>query len=194
MLGEVRELRVGGTTKKYSCTLLSQQGVMLNDYARALFADEGFTTSIEACDLQLMEVSLPEIDLPNGGRFDQILAHAARYELQPCPLEVGPHLRLAYLDQPQGPYLTVASLELREGPEAPNGFYLRHLDDRLWLRGYESGPENIYPPDFTTFCLRACRAVTPSHATAWVCQISCVNGSGVRLLEMVGDALTVVDG
>ena len=41
--------------------------------------------------------------------------------------------------------------KLRSGPETPNGFYLRRLEDGLWLRGYESGPENIYPPGFTDF-------------------------------------------
>jgi hypothetical protein len=58
---------------------------------------------------------------------------------------------LSYLEQPLGPYLTVASRELRPGLETPNGFYLRHLDDGLWLRGYEAGPENVYLSDFTDF-------------------------------------------
>lgn len=151
VLEDIRELRIGGATKVELMGLLSQQGVKLNDYARALFADPAFTTSIEVVDIQLVEVSLPEIGLPDGGRFDQIVANAARFGLEPCPLEVGPHLRLSYLHQPRGPYLTVASPELRPGPETPNGFYLRHLDDGLWLRGYESGPENLYQSDFTDF-------------------------------------------
>jgi hypothetical protein len=79
------------------------------------------------------------------------MAKAATLGLGPCPLEVAPHLRLSYLDQLEGPYLTVASLKLRPGAETPNGFYLRRLDDGLWLRGYESGPENVYPPDFSEF-------------------------------------------
>ena len=131
--------------------MLSQQGVMLNDYARTLFADAAFTTSIEVRNVGLVQVSLPDIGLRDGGRFDEIVARAATLKLEPCPLEVGPHLRLDYLDQPQGPYLTVASPVLRPGSETPNGFYLRHLDDGLWLRGYEAGPENVYPPDFTDF-------------------------------------------
>ncbi|NOX31031.1 MAG: hypothetical protein GXP35_13440 [Actinobacteria bacterium] len=123
----------------------------MNDYARDLFADATFTISSEVRQVQVVLVSLPEIGLPAGGLFDEILSQAATLGLEPCPLEVAPHLRLSYLDQPRGPYLTVASLELRPGPETPNGFYLRHLDDGLWLRGYESGPENLYPPDFTDF-------------------------------------------
>lgn len=151
MFEKVRALRIGGATKGALLARLTEQGVQLNDYARALFADPGFIPSLEPRDVRLVEVSLPEIGLPDGGRFDQILAQAATFGLGPCPLEVGPHLRLDYPGQPRGPYLTVASLELRPGSETPNGFYLRHLDDGLWLRGYESGPENIYPPGFTDF-------------------------------------------
>ncbi len=29
--------------------------------------------------------------------------------------------------------------------------HLRHLSEWLWLRGYESNPENVYPPGFTDF-------------------------------------------
>lgn len=148
---DVREVRVGGATKDELRRRLDEHSVSLNDYARRLFADSDFTTSDEARDVRVALVSLPEIDLPDGGRFDEILARATMLGLEPCPLEVAPHLRLSYLDQPEGPYLTVASLKLRPGPETPNGFYLRRLEDGLWLRGYESGPENIYPAGFTDF-------------------------------------------
>lgn len=89
------QLRIGGTTKHEMLCRLSELDVMLNDYARALFADPEFTTSTDIRDARLVQ------------------------------------LRLQYLDQPQGPYLTVASPETRPGPETPNGFYLRHIDDVL---------------------------------------------------------------
>jgi len=147
----VRDLRVGGLTKPELLQRLEHHNVSLNDYARDLFADADFETSSTSRDVRLVLVSLPEIGLPAGGTFDEILTKAANVGLEPCPLEVAPHLRLSYLDQPEGPYLTVASVKLRSGPETPNGFYLRRLEDGLWLRGYESGPENIYPPGFTDF-------------------------------------------
>lgn len=149
--GNVWEIRIGGRTKDELLAELSQRGVMLNDYARALFADPEFTTANEERTVRVEQISLFEIGLPEGGTFDAIVARAARSNLRLCPLEVGPCLRLAYLDQPPGPYLTVASPEPGPGTGSPNGFYLRHLDDGLWLRGFEAGPENIYPPDFSDF-------------------------------------------
>lgn len=123
----------------------------MNDYADLLFGDRDFTTAPEIRHVQVAFVSTSEIGLPTGGTYMQILTNAARQGLSPCPLELAAHLRLGYLDQPEGPYLTVASADRTADPETPNGFYLRHLDGELWLRGYESGPENIYAPDFSRF-------------------------------------------
>ncbi len=147
----VWELDIGGVSKTELLAALERQRVQLNEYARALFADEAFHTSPRSRTVRLAQVSPVDLGLPDGGRYDEIVAAAADRGLEPCPLEAGPHLRLAHLDQPLGPYLTVASPELRPGPETPNGFYLRRLDDGLWLRGYEAGPENHYPSDFTDF-------------------------------------------
>lgn len=148
---ETRKVLSGGVTKEDLLQRLGEQSIRLNDYATSLFADPDFMTSREPAELRVAFVSLTEIGLPNGGRYTEILAQAADTGLEACPLELAPHLRLDYQDQPEGPYLTVASLELRAGPETPNGFYLRRLNGELWLRGYESGPENIYQPDFSRF-------------------------------------------
>lgn len=147
----LRELWVGGVNKGELLRRLAQQSVSLNEYARVLFADADFATTSELTKVRLALVSLPEIGLPAGGTYEDILARAASVGLEPCELEVAPHLRLDYLDQPEGPYLTVASVKLRADPELPNGFYLRRLEDGLWLRGYESGPENLYASGFSDF-------------------------------------------
>ncbi len=151
MASLARRLEIGGATKAELLRRLARTSVALNDYARQLFDDPAFTTSDQVSTVEVTSVSLPDLGLSDGGRLDEIVARAGDVGLEPCPLELGPHLRLAYQDQPVGPYLTVASWPLRDGPSTPNGFYLRHLDATLWLRGYESGPENIYPADFTDF-------------------------------------------
>lgn len=145
----VRTLRSGGVTKAEVLRRLAQHAVQLNDYGRALFADPDFRTSREAREVRLALVSLPDLGMPNGGLFADILARAAGVGLEPCPLEVAAHLRLSYLDQPEGPYLTVASLKLRSGLSTPNGFYLRRLADGPWLRGYRASPDHRYAPDFS---------------------------------------------
>ena len=76
-----------------------------------------------------------------------------------CPLELGPHLRLQFTDQPEGSLgqpvsqncappgsLTVASAPLAQDDETPKGFYLRRIEGVLWLRGYRSWPGHIWSP------------------------------------------------
>ena len=95
---QVRTLRVGGVSKNALLELLTQHGVLLNDYAGALFADERFTTSSGTREVCVAFVSLPELGLSDGARFDEILGRAAKVGLEPCPLEVAPHLRLGSVE------------------------------------------------------------------------------------------------
>jgi len=101
-----------------------------------------------------------------GHSIDQIHERAAQLGLLLCPLELGPHLRLQFLEQPEGSVgyppsqhrappgsITVASPELVQDECTPKGFYLRHIEGILWLRGYRSGPEHLWSPeDRLVFC------------------------------------------
>ena len=98
---------------------------------------------------------------PSAG--EQIALWALRCALESalveCPLELGPHLRMQYLDQPEGGdgsplthgrapagSITVASFPLDESDETPKGFYLRRVDGVLWLRGYWSWAGHVWGP------------------------------------------------
>lgn len=142
---------VGGLTKAELLWKLGIQGVSLNEYAMVLFADELFTTSPKEESVRLTVVSLTDLGLPDGGTYQQIIDRGQAAGLVECRLEVAPHLRLSYLDQVEGPYLTVTSRKLRDEELFPNGLYLRRLEDGLWLRGYNAGAEIVYQPDFTEF-------------------------------------------
>ena len=146
-----RLLTIGGNSTEVLLERLAAASVSLNDYARTLFADERFTTEAEPRTLHVVARALPDLGLAEGGTFGEILAAASARGLAPCPLEVAPHLRLAWTEQPVGPYLTVASLPLDDAADAPNGLYLRHLDDGLWLRGYRADDDYVYAPEFTEF-------------------------------------------
>lgn len=96
-------------------------------------------------------------------------------------LELGPRLRLLYLEGPEGHKgyaarqhrvlpgsITIASEQIREDYDVPKGFYLRRINGVLWLTGYRAGPENVWHPA-DHFVL----AVSPSdwwpfpHVTEW---------------------------
>lgn len=107
-----------------------------------------------------METSVEGLGFARGAAMGEILARAGRLGLGLCPLELGPWLRLEYLDQPEGNAgqparpgqapagaITIVSAALVEDDGFPKGFYLRRIDGVLWLRGYLSGPAHVWSPD-----------------------------------------------
>ncbi len=149
---------IGGVSKTELRTRLTAASVSLNEYAELLFEAPDFSVSEAPHRLGLVMVSLDDLGLADGGSLPEIFGRAASLGYALCPLEVAPQLRLQLVDQAAGPYLTVASPRLRPtDPDFPAGFYLRRLDDGLWLRGYRTDDDWIFPPDFTefVFCLPA---------------------------------------
>lgn len=151
-------LEVGGATKRELLSRLDAAGVELNAYALAFFEDPRFTTSATAVTAQVQLVSVEALGFPDGADFASLVARAEAFGLAPCPLELGPHLRLALLDQPEAPgsvastgcapagSITVASAPLDDRDETPKGFYLRRAEGKLWLRGYRSWAGHVWSP------------------------------------------------
>jgi len=155
----VRIVRVGGVVKSDLLSQLLKQGVQLNPLAVQLFSDDGFQTYVEQRTLGIVLVSVAELGLSQGGAFEDIAARALARGYSPCPLELGPHLRLAYADQAEGflgqpssqkcappGSVTVASQPISKDDDAPKGFYLRVIEGLPWLRGYRSWPGHVWAP------------------------------------------------
>jgi hypothetical protein len=132
----------------------------MNESAEQIFASDHFTTSENRYSITTIELTVRDLGFPRGAIIAEIYARAAALGLGLCPTELGPHLRLQYLDQPEGdvgkpsrqhqaPYgsITIASKQLIEDDDFPKGFYLRRIESVLWLRGYRSGPQHVWEPD-----------------------------------------------
>jgi hypothetical protein len=155
-----RRIRVGGFSKSALLRQLEAAGVQLNEAARMLFAEDRFTTSQASSLLEIVELSVASLAFESGATFSQIVERATGRGLSLCPLEVGPHFRLQYTDQPEGFWgkppsrhcappgsITVASALLANDDDTPKGFYLRRIQGVLWLRGYRSQPEHVWSPN-----------------------------------------------
>lgn len=154
-----RMARIGGVPKVELLSRLQGAGVLLNDAAQALFADARFTTSSVSSLVETIQVSVAALGFPDGATFAMVVKRAATNGLLLCPLELGPHLRLQFTDQPEGSLgqlaskhcappgsLTLASAAVSEDDETPKGFYLRRIEGDLWLRGYQSWPGHNWSP------------------------------------------------
>jgi hypothetical protein len=160
-----RIVRIGGMAKPALFAALRSHGVALNEAAETLFAQDTFTKATDGGDWETMELSVAHLGCSQGATMAAILQRAAERGWSPCPLELGPHLRLQWLDQPddggdltpqhRAPCgsVTVMSRPLSPDEAVPKGFYLRHCQGTLWLRGYWSTAEHLWnPQDRLIFC------------------------------------------
>lgn len=156
----VRTVAIGGLTKAELLQELRSSAVSLNEAAETLFASDQFTTSQNRSSVTTIELTVGDLGFPRGATSAELYERAATLGLELCPLELGPHLRLQYRDQPEGYWdqpvrehqapsgsITVASQPLLADDDVPKGFYLRRIQGALWLRGYRSGPEHVWAPD-----------------------------------------------
>lgn len=156
----IRTVQIGGLTKAELLQALQNNAVSMNESAETLFASELFTTSPTRDAILTVELSVRELGLPQGAVNAELHSQAQGLGLMLCPLELGPHLRLQYLDQPEGFWghperkhrapsgsITLASAPLSDDDEFPKGFYLRRIKGVLWLRGYHAGADHVWDPD-----------------------------------------------
>lgn len=152
-------VQVGGIDKDHLLQNLREQGVELNDAAKELFRDHRFETLRQntIVDIQLLSVS--DLGFAKGATYSRITESARNVGLMEYPLELGPHLRLQFLGQPEGSIgfpatpqsappgsITVATSPLDDTDETPKGFYLRRIDSVLWLGGYRSWSCHVWNP------------------------------------------------
>lgn len=142
-----REITVGGLVTESLIQRLVDAGVQFNQYAEVLFDHAAFSPGQRTEKVELIKVKLSDLNLGNPCSYQAIVDRALSLGLKLCPLYLGAFLRLAYSNQPEGPYLTIASSELENDESYPTGFYIRNFDKTLWLRGYQVIGDADWPLD-----------------------------------------------
>jgi hypothetical protein len=134
-------------------------GIQVNPIGIELFNDPRFTVRPVREWMPIACLTVADLGLPHGGTYREVVRAAAALRLIECPLEAGPHLRLAFRGQPEGfvgrpssrntappGAITVASAALDDEDSTPKGFYLRVIDGVPWLRGYRSWDGHLWNP------------------------------------------------
>ena len=140
-----KEIAIGGIGKEDLLLELTQAGVQFNQYANILFDCPEFVPSPETKKVKLVKVTLSSLGLDDSCSFEEFSCRASELGLKLCPLYLAAFLRIEYLNQPNGPYLTVASHKPCGDENIPNGFYLRNFENALWLRGYRADGFSGWP-------------------------------------------------
>jgi hypothetical protein len=150
---------LGGLAKIELLATVRDQGILLNQAAEDLFVHCCFNPSDQAKRISIAALSVFDLGFPEGATYSQLTTCALEYGLVECPLELGPYLRLQFLNQPEVPdgqqsglkgaptgALTIMSKPLDQTDAAPKGFYLRRMDGSLWLRGYWADSSHFWSP------------------------------------------------
>jgi hypothetical protein len=142
-----KEISIGGITKDQLIKQLIEAGIQFNEYAKILFEHPNFSPTDHNEKASLVKVTLSDLGMDNPCAFQEVVNRASTLGLRICPLYCAAFLRLEYLDQPEGPYLTVASAKPEIDENYPNGFYIRNFNKILWLRGYRATDFCEWPMD-----------------------------------------------
>jgi hypothetical protein len=148
----VRHVVIGELTKLELLTTLRSHSISINTQAETLFTalPESVRKTVR---LLTVILSVRQLGFSDGTTSKDLYARGCELGFSLCPLELAPYLRLQYLDQPEGHWLIVASTPPSGRNDLPTGFYLRRLEDGLWLRGYTADPEHVWDPeDHFVFC------------------------------------------
>ena len=95
-----RIVSVGGWTKAELLQALQRNAIALNASAECIFASDQFTTAATCSIVTTVELTVRDLGFPRGATSAELYLRAGALGLGLCPLELGPHLRLQYLDQP----------------------------------------------------------------------------------------------
>jgi len=152
-----RFVNVGGITKTDLLAKLNESRVRLNALAQDLFDSARFTTAPSAYRVDVVGTTVAGLGLLGGGTYVQVLQRAHVQGLAVCPLELAPHLRMQWSDQPESlaahttekncappDSITVASVAPLDEQDIPWGFYLRRHEGTAWLRGYRSWSGHVW--------------------------------------------------
>jgi hypothetical protein len=91
-------------------------------------------------EVELMVASVEGLGFPNGATYARIYKRAKELGLELCPAEVGPQLRLQYLDQPKGEWLHIAMEPISDSDGSLSVFGVARDDDGRWLQGDSVSP------------------------------------------------------
>lgn len=142
-------LGVHKTPTEYE-TALEAASFRIGNYARQILKE--ISVSQTEVELELVAVTPASLGLENPN-YQEICDRAIQLGLERCPAEVGPALRLAYQDQPQGEgeWLRLAMEPVTDSVGSLGVFRIAHDDFEQWLDTYWFYPRLTWRGDVIRF-------------------------------------------
>ncbi len=127
---------------------LGKDGHEIGTYANDILGKPAFKVSETETEVDLVNVSVGELGFKEGATNAQIFERAKELGLELCPNEVGPQLRLQYVDQPNGEWLLIAMEPIADSDSDLMLFVVERRDDGAsYLSGGNGRPGNGWYAD-----------------------------------------------
>jgi hypothetical protein len=146
--GKIRKMEttIGGKIKQELIKELKAKKINISVDAKQMIDNKDFTTSKKQEHLNLIRLTVKDLGFSNSATTQEIYHRAEELDLELCPAETGPNLRLNYLDQPSGEYFRIAMKQI-DALGFSCVFSLFRIADGLWLYDDWAPPSNRWGAD-----------------------------------------------
>jgi hypothetical protein len=135
-------------------TAITSSGCRIADWADDLMKQAAFTLAAEETEVDLVVKSVADLGFVRATPYRTICVKAQELGLALCPSEVGPQLRLQYLDQPKGEWLRVAMDPITGSGGDRGVFSVGRGGNGRWLVWHYGDPDGTwFPGDRFVFVL-----------------------------------------
>jgi len=128
-------LGTGLKTAKNFRKALKDAGCKIGDWGNDILGQRTFTVSTEKTEVDLVAVTVAGLGFTGGATRKDIYERAQELGLSLCPAEVGPQLRLQYLDQPMDEWLVVGMEPIAVSDDYLHVFHVERDGAGRWLGG-----------------------------------------------------------
>jgi hypothetical protein len=123
---------------------VKDKGMRIGDYANDILGKPAFTVAKGETEVDLVVISVAELGFKDGAKREDIYVRAKELGLELCPSEVGPQLRMQYVDQPKDEWLVIGMEPIADSDGDLKLFYVKHGDDDLWLSSHYHNPHYFW--------------------------------------------------
>ena len=140
-------LEIGGKTAKEIEQELREKKINISSYAQDMLQSKDFTTLKNPEQIELVRLKVRDLGFKNGATVVEIYQKAEELGLELCPAEVGPDLRLKYMEQPLNEWFVIAMKQISDRGDRPDLFDLERHAGGLWLYHYCANPDHRWHPE-----------------------------------------------
>jgi len=143
---EIVEAELGGKSEEELLSELEKMEksenadkIYISNYAKDMFKNKDFFTLKNKEQAKFIKLKVSDLGLSSGATTDEIYKKGEEIELELCPPETGPRLRLNYeeifkREQLRNEYFRIAMKQITDSDGHPNVFYVNRSDDgKSWL-------------------------------------------------------------